>query len=124
MQGRVPVSNVDEAVADLRANDPARTLARFNAQNLRVVRVLGARAWHRHEADELFFVRRGNLRLEFRDRVLDLRAGDAVVVPRGTEHRTLAADVVDLLLVEPDGAGGAADADHHIYTDSQPTAGS
>ena len=58
--------------------------------------------WHHHEnEDEMFLVHRGEFRLEFRDGVIELRAGDYLVVPRGAEHRPVADAEVELILFEP-----------------------
>ena len=44
---------------------------------------------------------RGQLRMEFRDRVVELGAGEMLVVPRGVEHRPVAPEEVHVLLFEP-----------------------
>ena len=67
-----------------------------------VAKFQGAFVWHRHDAeDELFLVHRGRFRLEFRDRVVELAAGDFMIVPRGVEHRPVADEEVEVVLFEP-----------------------
>ena len=62
----------------------------------------GPFVWHSHEhEDELFYVVRGAFRMEFRDRQVELQAGDMLVVPRGVEHRPVAEREVEVLLFEP-----------------------
>ncbi len=79
-----------------------RVAAEWNGQAVKLVKFRGEFVWHRHdEADELFLVWRGRMRLEFRDRVLPLEAGQLAVVPRGVEHRTFADDEVEVLILEP-----------------------
>jgi mannose-6-phosphate isomerase-like protein (cupin superfamily) len=57
--------------------------------------------WHAHAGeDELFWVLRGRLRLEFRDRVTELSAGECCVVPRGVEHHPVAAEECWIVLIE------------------------
>lgn len=46
---------------------------------------------------------RGRFRLEFRDRNIDLEAGDFCIVPRGIEHRPVADEEVEVVLFEPAG---------------------
>ena len=41
--------------------------------------------------------------MEFRDRTVELAAGDLLVVSRGVEHRPVADEEVELLLFEPVG---------------------
>jgi len=66
------------------------------------VKFRGPFVWHHHDAeDELFLVVRGSFRMEFRDRTVELGAGEFLVVPRGVEHRPVADDDVDVLLFEP-----------------------
>ena len=60
--------------------------------------------WHHHdEEDELFFVIRGRLVMELRDRSVTINPGELFVVPRGVEHRPVAQGEVHLMLFEPAG---------------------
>ena len=59
------------------------------------------RAVLRTHEDELFLVWRGEMTIEFRDRRVNLRAGELCVVPRGIEHRTLADVEAHVLIFEP-----------------------
>jgi mannose-6-phosphate isomerase-like protein (cupin superfamily) len=79
-----------------------KIVAELNGQHVKLVKFQGPFVWHRHEhEDELFFVVRGEFRMEFRDRTVELRAGDLIVVPRGTEHRPVADREVEVMLFEP-----------------------
>jgi mannose-6-phosphate isomerase-like protein (cupin superfamily) len=49
----------------------------------------------------MFLAVKGNFRIEFRDRTVELAPGEFVIVPRGTEHRPVAEDEVEVLLFEP-----------------------
>ena len=81
-----------------------RVVARLNGQEVKLVKFQGEFTWHHHEdEDELFLVHRGAFRMEFRDRVVELSAGDVIVVPRGVEHRPVADEEVEVLLFEPAG---------------------
>jgi mannose-6-phosphate isomerase-like protein (cupin superfamily) len=83
--------------------DP-KIVAELNGQHVKVVKLLGEFVWHRHEAeDELFLVLKGRLAMEFRDRTVTLDEGELIVVPRGVEHRPVAAEEVHVLLFEPAG---------------------
>lgn len=78
-----------------------RVAAELNGQELKLVKFQGEFVWHRHEdADELFLVWRGRMRLEYRDRIVTLDAGQFAVVPRGIEHRTAADEEVEVLIFE------------------------
>ena len=79
-----------------------RIVAALNGQLVKVVKLLGPFTWHQHEReDELFLVARGRLRMEFRERAVELGAGELIVVPRGVEHRPVADEECSALLFEP-----------------------
>ena len=79
-----------------------KIVAELNGQEVKVVKFQGEFVWHQHEdADEMFLVWRGQMRVEFRDRAVDLNPGEFVVVPRGAEHRTVAAEETEVILFEP-----------------------
>lgn len=51
-------------------------VATANGQDVRLVKTRGLFPWHRHaDADEVFVCWRGLFRVEFRDRVVELRSG-------------------------------------------------
>lgn len=79
-----------------------KIVAELNGQEVKLVKFLGEFVWHSHEReDELFLVIRGSFRMEFRDRTVELREGEMIVVPRGMEHRPVAGEEVWVLLFEP-----------------------
>jgi mannose-6-phosphate isomerase-like protein (cupin superfamily) len=49
----------------------------------------------------MFLVWRGAMKIEFRDRVVELQPGEILVVPRGVEHRTMADAEAEVLIFEP-----------------------
>lgn len=73
--------------------------------HLKIVRVQGEFVWHTHEeADELFMVVDGRLRLKFRDREdITLGPGELFVVPKGMEHLPVAEPAAQILLIERQG---------------------
>ena len=96
--------SLDAAFARIDDHWNPRIAAELNGQQVKVAKLLGAFVWHHHEAeDELFLVHRGRLRLELRDRVVDLGPGELFVVPRGVEHQPYAPEDTHLLLIEPTG---------------------
>ena len=81
-----------------------RVVGELNGQQVKLVKLRGAFVWHHHEhEDELFLVHRGSFRMEFRDRTVELNAGDILIVPHGVEHRPVADAEVEVLLFEPSG---------------------
>ncbi|GAB4373596.1 MAG: cupin domain-containing protein [Acidobacteriota bacterium] len=95
---------VDVLAAFERITEPwdPRVAAQLNGQHVRLARLRGAFVWHRHEhEDELFYVVRGRLRIEFRDRSVELGENELLVVPRGVEHRPVAEPEALVMLFEP-----------------------
>lgn len=87
-------------------------MGQLNGQHVKLVKFQGEFVWHHHEhEDELFLVHRGRFRMEFRDGHVELEAGDMIVVPRGVEHRPVAAEEVEVLLFEPAGTINTGNAD-------------
>ena len=79
-----------------------KVVGELNGQEVKLVKFLGEFPWHHHEAeDEMFLALKGSFRIEFRDRTVELKEGDFVIVPRGIEHRPVADEEVEVLLFEP-----------------------
>jgi mannose-6-phosphate isomerase-like protein (cupin superfamily) len=94
--------NIAEKFALFTEHWRPKVVASLNGQELKIVKVLGEFPWHTHESeDELFIVWRGRFRVEFRDRLVELSEGEAIVVPHGMEHRTAADTECEILCFEP-----------------------
>jgi mannose-6-phosphate isomerase-like protein (cupin superfamily) len=76
--------------------------AELNGQLVKLDKLKGEFVWHHHEnEDEMFLVVKGEFRIEFRDKVVQLKEGEFIVVPRGVEHRPIADEEAWILLFEP-----------------------
>jgi len=96
-----------------------RVIGSLNGQELKLAKVKGEFPWHTHEQeDELFLVWKGQFRVEFRDRILELGPGQAVVVPHGIEHRTAADEEAEILIFEPADTRNTGDVQDDYYTAS------
>jgi mannose-6-phosphate isomerase-like protein (cupin superfamily) len=94
--------NLAEKFALFSAHWSPKIIAELNGQHVKLVKFRGEFVWHQHaHEDEMFLVVHGAFRMEFRDRRVDLRAGEMIVVPRGVEHRPVADEEVSVLLFEP-----------------------
>jgi mannose-6-phosphate isomerase-like protein (cupin superfamily) len=88
-----------------------KVVARLNDYEIKVVKIQGEFVWHTHDdTDELFFVQAGRLTIQLRDREVVLGPGQLYVVPRGVEHRPVAADEVHAILIEPKGVVNTGEA--------------
>jgi mannose-6-phosphate isomerase-like protein (cupin superfamily) len=93
--------------AEIAAHEPwfNQTLTTVNDSVVRLGILEGEFHWHKHDAeDEFFVVLDGQLLIDFEDRdtvVLDRHQG--FTVPRGVVHRTRAPERVAILMVETAG---------------------
>ena len=79
-----------------------RVLGEINDCLVKAVKLQGEFVWHHHEAeDELFWVIRGTLHMQFRGRTEIINEGEFLIVPHGVEHCPLAPEEVHLVLIEP-----------------------
>jgi mannose-6-phosphate isomerase-like protein (cupin superfamily) len=79
-----------------------KIIADLNDSHVKLAKVQGEFVWHHHaDEDELFIVLKGQLTIELRDGQVTLGPGELVVIPKGVEHRPVAAEEVHLMLIEP-----------------------
>ena len=102
---RQPVrGSFEQKLALVDAHWTPKVIARVNDTEVKVVRIAGEFIWHHHaDEDEMFVVLRGRMLMQFRDRDEWLEPGHFIVVPRGVEHRPVAPEEVEMLLIEPRG---------------------
>lgn len=87
-----------------------RVIAEMNDYQFKVARLEGDFVWHRHaDTDETFIVLEGELRIDFRDGAMHLRAGEIGIVPKGVEHKPYAPREVKIMLIEPRGVVNTGD---------------
>ena len=87
-----------------------KVIAEMNDYQFKIVKLQGDFIWHDHKnTDETFIVLEGVLRIDFRDRAVQLSAGEMFVVPKGVEHKPYAEHEVKLLLIEPRGVPNTGD---------------
>ena len=94
--------NLAEKFALIHEHWRPRVVGELNGQEVKLVKFRGTFVWHHHEVeDELFLGIRGRFRVEFRDGSVELGPGEFIIVPRGVEHRTFAAEQAEVLVFEP-----------------------
>ncbi len=113
MRGQPPWTRSISGINSLSFKDHwnPRLVGELNGQHIKLVRFQGEFVWHKHDLeDELFLVIKGRFRMEYRDRHVWLEEGEFLIVPRGTEHRPVADEEVQVLLLEPAGTLNTGDA--------------
>lgn len=79
-----------------------RIAGELNDSYVKLVKLKGEFVWHHHDLeDELFLVISGTLVIQTQEGDLTLRPGEFAIIPRGVEHRPVAAEEVHVLLLEP-----------------------
>ncbi len=78
-----------------------QTLCQVNESVVRLGVVQGEYHWHKHDSlDEFFYVVSGRFLIDLEDRCVELRQGQAFVVPKGMQHRPRAPEKTVILMVE------------------------
>jgi mannose-6-phosphate isomerase-like protein (cupin superfamily) len=79
-----------------------KIVGELNESYVKIAKLKGEFIWHHHESeDELFLVIKGNLLIKLGDREISLSEGEFVIIPKGVEHKPVAIEEVQLMLVEP-----------------------
>lgn len=109
-RGQYKPINLLDKILQLDGHWQPRVVAEMNDYQFKVVKIVGDFVWHRHaDTDETFIVLDGHLRIDFRDRSIELHPGEMAVVPKGVEHKPYAESEVKLLLIEPRGVVNTGD---------------
>lgn len=109
--------NLAEKFATFTEHWRPKIIGELNGQEVKVVKFQGVFPWHHHETeDELFLVWRGRMRIEFRDRIVELNEGELLVVPHGEEHRTAADEEAAVILFEPAATRNTGEAEASAFT--------
>lgn len=103
--------NINEKLQKLEGYWQPRVIAEMNDYQFKLACLKGDFIWHKHDdTDETFFVISGTLRLDFRDRQVEVGPGEIIVVPKGVEHKPYAEEAVQIMLIEPRGTYNTGDA--------------
>jgi|SRR6478609_1442144 len=94
--------NLDQKLSLFSDHWNPRIIGELNGQHVKLAKLKGEFVWHHHEhEDELFYVVKGILKIEFRDKIVELKPGEMIIVPRGVEHKPVAEEEVHVMLFEP-----------------------
>lgn len=102
--------NLEEKFRKFSEHWSPKIIAQMNDYHFKIAKIQGEFIWHDHpETDEVFIVMKGRLEIQFRDRSVLLDEGEMFVVPKGVEHKPVAAQECHILLVEPAGTVNTGD---------------
>lgn len=92
-----------------------KIIGQLNGQDVKIAKLQGEFVWHNHkDEDELFYVIKGTLQIEFRDKTSTLNEGDMLVIPKGVEHKPIAKEEVWVLLFEPSNIKHTGEVKHEL----------
>lgn len=76
-------------------------IGEVNDSYVKLAKFKGEFIWHTHEnEDEMFYVLKGLLTVKFREKEVQIKEGECIVIPKGIEHMPVAEDEVHVMLVE------------------------
>ena len=98
----VNVVNIAQKLSLFSEHWNPKIIGELNDHKVQAVKLKGPFQWHHHEnEDEMFLVIKGCLTIHFRDRDVEVNAGEFVVIPHLLEHMPEAPEEVEILLIEP-----------------------
>ena len=94
--------NVNEKLSLFQDYINPKVVGELNGQHVKLVKFKGEFVWHKHDQeDEMFYVLKGNFKMEFRDKIVEMNEHEFLIVPRGIEHKPSAENEVSIMLFEP-----------------------
>jgi len=92
-----------------------KVIGELNNQAVKIAKVQGEFVWHDHkDEDELFFIIKGQLKIEFENETKTLNEGDMLIIPKGVQHKPIAEEEVWLMLFEPIETKHTGDVKHEL----------
>ena len=96
------VVNLPNALNQITDHWSPKVLAQVNDQFVKIAKIKNEFVWHKHDnEDELFYIIKGNLLMQYEDKTIELNEGDMHVVPKGVMHNPVAKEECWIMLVEP-----------------------
>jgi mannose-6-phosphate isomerase-like protein (cupin superfamily) len=107
----IDVIDIREKFSHFEEQWSPRIIAQLNDYHFKIAKVEGEFVWHSHpETDEVFIVIAGEFEIQLRDGKLRLTEGEMCVIPKGVEHKPVAEEECQILMVEPAGTVNTGDA--------------
>ena len=92
-----------------------KIVGELNGQHVKLAKFQGEFVWHKHDnEDEMFLVIEGVLKMEFRDKTIEINKNEFLIVPKGTEHRPVADKEVSVMLFEPQSTLNTGDTENQF----------
>ena len=99
---KIEVVNLERKFERIKELHSYKVIAQMNNYYFKLVKAKREFIWHKHlETDEVFMVIEGELTIELRDKTLNLKKNELVVIPKGVEHKPLCKKECKVMLIEP-----------------------
>ncbi|MDY7395381.1 cupin domain-containing protein [Aureibaculum sp. 2210JD6-5] len=109
------VINIKDKFSLFKEHWSPKIIGQLNGQDVKIAKLKGEFVWHNHkDEDELFFIIKGTLIIEFKDRTVKLKEGEMLIIPRGIEHKPIAENEVLVLLFEPSSIKHTGEINHEL----------
>jgi len=87
-----------------------RIVAKMNDYEFKLVKFKGEFVWHSHpDTDETFIILDGRMMMHFKDKLVEIKSGEMIVIPKGMEHKPTSEEGYKALLIEPEGVANTGD---------------
>ena len=94
--------NIAQKLSTFSEHWKPKVVGEINGMYVKLVKFKGDFLWHHHDnEDEMFLVVNGSFTMKLRTGDVEVREGEFIVIPRGTEHCPYAAEECSVMLFEP-----------------------
>ncbi len=94
--------NIDEKISLFKEYWNPKIIGELNGQHVKLAKLKGEFIWHKHDnEDEMFYVLKGCLKIEFEDYTKEINENEIIIIPRGINHKPVAEKEVIIMLFEP-----------------------
>ena len=92
-----------------------KVIAEMNDYQIKLVKIKGEFTWHEHkDTDEVFIVIEGSMGIEFKDRIVELKEGELIVVQKAEQHKPFANKECKVMIIEPRGVVNTGDSGGYL----------
>ena len=111
--------NIEEKLSLFHDYWNPRIVGELNGQHVKLAKLKGEFLCHKHDnEDEMFYVLKGVLKMEFREKTVEIKENEFLIVPKGVEHKPVADEEVSLLLFEPASTLNTGDTKNELTRES------
>lgn len=101
MKTLIQAQNLEAQFTQINEYWSPKVIGEVDDHYLKIAKLKGEFVWHDHELeDELFYIVKGQMKLEFNEQILELKEGDFHIIPKATMHQPSAEEECWVMLIE------------------------